>query len=374
MTMQKKVAVLPGDGIGEEVMTQALRVLTAISDMYSLKFTTRQALAGGAAYEKHGSHMPEATLDVCRESDAILFGSVGGPVSEMHLDKWKNCEANSILSLRKIFKFNTNLRPVKVIPELSSLCPLKEEIVARGVDILFVRELLGDCYFGHHKTFQRDGKRVATDESIYTQEQIESVAHAAFKAAEKRNKKVTSVDKANVLDTSKLWREVVHEVGAQYPHVKLEDMLVDNCAMQIIRDPSQFDVVLTTNMFGDILSDAAAVLPGSLGLLASASLNESGFGLYEPPGGSAQDIAGTGKANPIAQILSVALMLRFSFHEEHAAQAIENAVSLCLKKGLRTRDILGPKPGKNIQSVNTVEMTDGVLAQLMRLTPVLSRD
>jgi 3-isopropylmalate dehydrogenase len=371
-TMQKKVAVLPGDGIGEEVMTQALRVLTAVSDMYSLKFTTRHALAGGAAYEKYGSHMPEETLAVCSDSDAILFGSVGGPVSEMHLDKWKNCEANSILSLRKIFKFNVNLRPVKVIPELSGLCPLREEIIARGVDILFVRELLGDCYFGQHKTFHRDGKRVATDQSIYTEEQVESVAHAAFKAAEKRSQKVTSVDKANVLDTSKLWREVVHEVGAQYPRVKLEDMLVDNCAMQLIRDPSQFDVVLTTNMFGDILSDAAAVLPGSLGLLASASLNETGFGLYEPPGGSAQDIAGTGSANPIAQILSVALMLRFSFHQENAAQAIENSVAMALKQGLRTRDILGLNPAKELKSVTTVQMTDGILAQLMRLTPVLS--
>jgi 3-isopropylmalate dehydrogenase len=370
--MTKKVAVLPGDGIGEEVMAQALRVLSAVSDLFSLKFETKHALAGGAAFEKFGSHMPEETLKLCRESDAILFGSVGGPVADMNLPKWKNCEANSILSLRKTFNFNVNLRPVKVIPELAALCPLREEIIARGVDILFVRELLGDAYFGEKKTFQKDGKRVATDLSVYTEDQVASVAHAAFKAAMKRNNKVTSVDKANVLEASKLWRTVVHEVATEYPTVKLEDMLVDNCAMQIIRDPSQFDVVVTTNMFGDILSDAAAVLPGSLGLLASASQNESGFGLYEPPGGSAQDIAGKGCANPIAQILSVALMLRFSFQAEEAAQAIENAVSLTLKEGLRTTDILTPDPSGKTQAVTTVQMTDGILAHLMKLSPVLS--
>jgi 3-isopropylmalate dehydrogenase len=372
--MLKKVAVIPGDGIGEEVMDQALRVLSFVSEAYSLKFETCRALAGGAAYDEYGVHMPEETLSICRASDAILFGSVGGPVREMDQKKWRNCEANSILSLRKIFKFNVNLRPVKIIAELSDLCPLREEIIGSGVDILFVRELLGDCYFGEHKSYTLDGKRVASDQSIYTEEQVESVAHAAFKSACGRRKKVTSVDKSNVLDTSKLWRTVVHEVGAQYPQVQLEDMLVDNCAMQLIRDPSQFDVVLTTNMFGDILSDAAAVLPGSLGLLASASLNENGFGLYEPPGGSAQDIAGTGIANPIAQILSVALMLRFSFGKEEAAWAIEDAVSMALKEGVRTKDILGPNPTRQLKPATTVEMTDSILAHLKRLAPVLARE
>jgi 3-isopropylmalate dehydrogenase len=355
--MKAKVAVLPGDGIGEEVMAQALRVMDQVSKQFDLKFETTHGLVGGAAFEKFGSHLPDETISLCKQSDAILFGSVGGPVSEMNLPKWRNCEANSILSLRKNFKFNINLRPVKVIPELAELCPLRDEIINRGVDILFIRELLGDCYFGEHKTFKlEDGRRAATDLAIYTEDQVASVAHAAFKAAGKRRGKVTSVDKANVLDNSKLWREIVHEVAKEYPDIKLEDMLVDNCAMQIIRDPSQFDVVVTTNMFGDILSDAAAVLPGSLGLLASASLNADGFGLFEPPGGSAQDIAGTGKANPIAQILSLALMLRFAFNQEEAAQAVEAAVETSLKQGFRTSDIAGSRvQDKGASSgVNTV--------------------
>lgn len=378
--MKAKIAVLPGDGIGEEVMAQALRVMAQVSEQFNLKFETTHGLVGGAAFDKFGSHLPDETIALCKQSDAILFGSVGGPVSEMNQPKWHNCEANSILSLRKNFKFNVNLRPVKVIPELAELCPLRDEIINRGVDILFVRELLGDCYFGEHKTFtQADGKRAATDQSIYTEDQVASVAHAAFKAAGKRRGKVTSVDKANVLDTSKLWRKVVHEVAKEYPDIVLEDMLVDNAAMQLIRDPSQFDVVVTTNMFGDILSDAAAVLPGSLGLLASASQNAEGFGLFEPPGGSAQDIAGTGKANPIAQILSLALMLRFAFGQEEAAQAVESAVSATLKEGYRTTDIAGS--GKAVRTagntasgtaggevmikvVDTIGMTDAIIKHL----------
>ncbi|HEY9753990.1 MAG TPA: 3-isopropylmalate dehydrogenase [Oculatellaceae cyanobacterium] len=382
--MKAKIAVLPGDGIGEEVMAQALRVMAQVSEQFDIKFDTTSGLVGGAAYEKYGSHLPDETIALCKGSDAILFGSVGGPVSEMNLPKWKNCEANSILSLRKNFKFNVNLRPVKVLPELAELCPLRDEIINKGVDILFVRELLGDCYFGEHKTFkQADGKRAATDQSIYTEDQIASVAHAAFKAARKRRNKVTSVDKANVLDTSKLWREIVHEVGKEYPDVTLEDMLVDNCAMQIIRDPSQFDVVVTTNMFGDILSDAAAVLPGSLGLMASASLNADGFGLFEPPGGSAQDIAGTGKANPIAQILSLALLLRFALSREDAAQAVENAVAASLNAGYRTADIVSSRGkcvgtesgaadgGKSVKLVDTVGMTDSIIKNLASIKTVL---
>jgi 3-isopropylmalate dehydrogenase len=382
--MKAKIAVLPGDGIGEEVMAQALRVMAQVSEQFDIKFDTTRGLAGGAAFEKYGSHLPEETIAICKESDAILFGSVGGPVSEMNLPKWKNCEANSILSLRKNFKFNVNLRPVKVLPELAELCPLRDEIINRGVDILFIRELLGDCYFGEHKTFkQGDGKRAATDLSVYTEDQVASVAHAAFRAARRRNNKVTSVDKANVLDTSKLWREIVHEVGKEYSDVTLEDMLVDNCAMQIIRDPSQFDVVVTTNMFGDILSDAAAVLPGSLGLMASASLNADGFGLFEPPGGSAQDIAGTGKANPIAQILSLALLLRFALGQEEAAQAVEGAVAASLNQGYRTADIAGShgksastksgatNGGKPVTLVDTVGMTDSIIKNLASIKTVL---
>jgi 3-isopropylmalate dehydrogenase len=366
--MDKHIAVLAGDGIGPEVMEHALRVLTTVADKFGHRFSTTHALVGGAAYEKHETHLPEETKSVCRSSDAILFGSVGGPVSEMNLPKWKNCEASSILSLRKTFKFNANYRPVKVIPELEYLCPLKKEVIDRGVDILFLRELLGDCYFGEHRTFNSEnGVRTATDMIVYDEEQIASIAETAFKAAQKRRGKVTSVDKANVLDASKLWRTVVKEVSLGYPNVVLEDMLVDNCAMQLVRDPSQFDVVLTGNMFGDILSDAAAVLPGSLGLLASASINKDGFGLYEPPGGSAQDIAGTGTANPIAQILCVALLLRYSFDMEAEARAIETAVETTLKEGYRTRDIVrAGEPDQKI--VDTRGMADKILEHLLAIT------
>ncbi|MBU6454956.1 MAG: 3-isopropylmalate dehydrogenase [Cyanobacteria bacterium REEB67] len=377
--MEKKIAVLPGDGIGEEVMAQALRVLTAVEKLFGHKFTTTHGLAGGAAFDKYGVHMPEETLKLCQASDAILFGSVGGPVADVLLPKWKNCEANSILNLRKTFKFNANFRPVKILPELQDISPLKAEVIERGVDMVFVRELLGDAYFGEKKTFiDENGRRKATDLSVYDEDQVASVAHVAFKTARLRRNKVTSVDKANVLENSKLWRTVVTEVHEQYKDVQLEHMLVDNCAMQLIRDPSQFDVVVTTNMFGDILSDAAAVLPGSLGLLASASLNSEGFGLYEPPGGSAQDIAGTGTANPVAQILSVAMMLRYSFNLEKEAQAVEKAVEAALKGGCRTRDIFkqakagageaaGTAPTSKL--VNCQEMADEILTHLKQ--PVL---
>lgn len=338
-TMQRHIAVLAGDGIGEEVMEQALRVLQVVGDLFGHTFSTTKALVGGAAYEASGKHFPDETEKVCRNCDAILFGSVGGPVSDMHLDKWRNCEANSILSIRKTFGFNANFRPVKLYPQLAEICPLKSNVIERGVDILFVRELLGDCYFGKHSTVVEGGFRVASDVSQYSEDQIVQVAHVAFKAAQKRRKKLTSVDKANVLDTSKLWRTVVHEVGFMYPDIELTDILVDNCAMQIIRDPSQFDVLLLPNMFGDILSDVAAVLPGSLGLLSSASFNTDGFALYEPPGGSAQDIAGQGIANPIAQILCVAMMLRYSFNLNEEADLIEKSVETTLQNGMRTRDI-----------------------------------
>ncbi|HEY9786131.1 MAG TPA: 3-isopropylmalate dehydrogenase [Candidatus Obscuribacterales bacterium] len=362
--MKKHIAVLPGDGIGEEVMEQALRILSAVADRFGHQFSTTHGYVGGAGYERFGTHFPDEAKFICQSSDAILFGSVGGPVSEMHLPKWKNCEANSILAMRKHFSFNVNLRPVRVIPGLAHLCPLKADIVGKGVDILFVRELLGDCYFGEHKTVRDEqGIRVATDVSIYSQDQISSTARVAFQAARLRRKKVTSVDKANVLDTSRLWRAVVREVHQDFADVELEEMLVDNCAMQIVRNPSQFDVVLTTNMFGDILSDAAAVLPGSLGLLASASLNKEGLGLYEPPGGSAQDIAGTGTANPVAQILCVALMLRHSFGLADEAAAVERAVEETLTSGYRTRDIYltAEKDGR---LVDCEGMADAILSHL----------
>jgi 3-isopropylmalate dehydrogenase len=358
--MDKKIAVLPGDGIGPEVMEQALRVLDRVAQKYGHSFSLTKGLMGGAAYDVHGTHFPNETKEICKKSDAILFGSVGGPVSEMHLEKWKNCEAASLLAIRRAFSFNANFRPVKLFPELTGLCPLKKEVVERGVDLLFIRELNGDLYFGEKKNFVRDGMRVAMDVGEYTEQQVASVAKTAFLAARKRRKKVTSVDKANVLYMSKLWREVVHEVAKDYPDVELEDMLVDNCAMQIIRNPSHFDVILVGNMFGDILSDEGAVLAGSLGLLASASLNAEGFGLYEPPGGSAQDIAGKGIANPIAQILSVAMMLRFSFGLSKEGDDIESAVSQALKAGCRTGDIAHGSE----QVVGTAEMGDKIISFL----------
>lgn len=358
--MKKKIAVLAGDGVGEEVMNEALRVLDALKSHTSLEFETTRALIGGAAYDATQNHFPEETKEICAESDAILFGSVGGPVSEMHLEKWKNCEANALLGLRKTFGFNCNFRPVKVFETLAEFCPLKAKSIEQGIDILFIRELLGDIYFGEKKQFVENGIRVATDVARYDENQIASVAKQAFKAALLRNKKVTSIDKANVLASSKLWREVVGEIAKDFPEVELEHMLVDNCAMQVIKNPGQFDVVLTSNMFGDILSDAGAVLPGSLGLMASASINEEGFGMYEPPGGSAQDIAGLGIANPIGQILSLAMMLTFAFGAEKEAAIIEQAVDKALADGYRTGDIASGSE----KVCSTSEMAKAVIERL----------
>jgi 3-isopropylmalate dehydrogenase len=355
-----KIAVLAGDGIGPEVMTQAVRVLRAVCEQRSIALELHEALIGGAAYDEFGEHFPKATLETCRNSDAVLFGSVGGPVSELHLPKWKGCEVNALLGLRKAFGFNVNLRPVQVYPQLQQRCPLRPEVIGEGVDILFVRELNGDIYFGEKRTETINGSRVATDVATYSEEQVARAAHVAFASARGRRGKVTSVDKANVLETSRLWRTVVHEIAAEYPDVQLEDMLVDNCAMQIICRPTQFDVILTTNMFGDILSDAGAVLPGSLGMLASASLNEQGFGMFEPPSGSAQDIAGKGVANPIGQILSVAMMCNYSLGLPEVAAQIVSAVDATLAAGARTGDIAAE--GEAVLS--TIEMTDRIISQL----------
>ena len=337
--MDKTIAVLPGDGIGEEVMAEALKLLRAVAAKFGHNFTFRHGLVGGAAWDVFQSHFPEETRALCAQSDAILFGSVGGPVTEASLPKWKGCETNSILAIRKAFSFNANYRPAKVYPELAGLCPLRPDIVAKGIDVLVIRELLGDIYFGAHRTEGEPGARRATDVAEYHEDQVRSVAHLAFQAARSRRKKVTSADKANVLDISKLWRTVVQEVHRDYNDVELEIMLVDNCAMQLILKPSSFDVLLTSNLFGDILSDEAAVFPGSLGLTPSASLNSKGFGLYEPSGGSAPDIAGKGIANPTAQILSAAMMLRSSFGLHREAAAIENAVAAAFHDGARTLDI-----------------------------------
>lgn len=355
--MRKRVAVLAGDGIGPEVMTETLRVLNHLGGdavMYS------PGLIGGAAFDVHRQHFPDETLALCRDSAAILFGSVGGPVESSPGEKWMNCEANSILAIRKAFQFCANYRPLRVFPALQSISPLKESLLASGIDVLIIRELLGDIYFGEHATTTRNGKRFASDVAEYSEDQIAAVARPAFEAARKRRGKVTSVDKANVLDTSKLWRAIVSEIGHDYPDVALEHMLVDNCAMQIIRAPAHFDVIVTSNMFGDILSDAAAVIPGSLGLTPSASLNADGFGLYEPSGGSAPDIAGTDTANPIAQLLSAALMFRHSLFMEEEASRLETAIEATLHDGFRTRDIT--QPGTSL--VGTRAFASEVIARL----------
>ena len=357
MTNNKIIAVLAGDGIGEEVMQGAITVLNQIEKKFNLKFELKYGLVGGAAFDKYNSHFPEETLKLCKESSAILFGSIGGPVNEQHLPKWHNCERNSILAIRKAFNFSVNLRPAKVYHELINSCPLKPEI-AEGVDILIVRELIGDIYFGKKWSEVKDNKRHAYDIAEYNEDQIACAVHAAFKAAKNRAKRVTSVDKANVLETSRLWRTVAGEIAGSYPDIQFDNMLVDNCAMQLIKSPKQFDVIVTSNMFGDILSDEASVLPGSLGLTPSASLNSEGFGLYEPSGGSAPDIAGKDIANPIAQILSLAMMLKFSFQLEDAALSIENAVNKVIAAGYRTKDIY--QENKNLKLVGTREMAKAI--------------
>lgn len=356
----KKIAVLPGDGIGEEVVAEAVKVLKVAVKNFDENFKLSHALIGGAAYDKHGTHFPDVTKQICQSSDAILFGSVGGPIEQSQQPKWKNCEVNSILALRKTFSFSTNFRPITIYPELKNISPLRADVIKDGVDILVVRELTGDVYFGEKSLKAINGQRVASDSGSYTEEQIKVVAHSAFKAARLRRKKITSVDKANVLEMSRLWRTVVKEVSSDYPDVELQDMLVDNCAMQIILNPSQFDVILTANLFGDILSDLCAVLPGSLGLLASASINTDGFGLFEPPGGSAPNIAGKGIANPIGQILSAAMMLRLAFNMEGEARNIESAV----RKVLKNNELTGDLVQGNAQKLTTSQMGEAICKAL----------
>lgn len=328
------IAVLPGDGIGPEVMAEAIKVLQVVAEKFNFSVNLTEALVGGAALDVHDEPLPAATLQLCKESDAILFGSVGGP-KWTNLPPQKQPERGSLLPLRKTFDLFCNLRPGQIYPAFADLSPIHPRVSSQGMDVLCVRELTGGIYFGE-KGRSEDS---AFDTQTYSTREIERIARVAFEAAQKRSKKVTSIDKANVLQTSILWREVVEQVAKDYPDVSLEHMYIDNAAMQLIRSPQQFDVLLCDNLFGDILSDELAAIAGSLGLLPSASLNGSGFGLYEPAGGSAPDIAGKGIANPIAQILSAALMLRYSFNEEAAAQAIEQAVEHCLEQHIVTRDI-----------------------------------
>ena len=356
----KKIAVLAGDGIGPEVMREALKVLDIIQKKFSFKLEYAFADVGGCAIDKQGSALPPATLKLCEESDAILFGSVGGPQWE-NLPPAEQPERAALLPLRKHFDLFCNFRPARVYPSLTAACPLRADIVKEGFDILCVRELTSGIYFGQPKGREGEGKdEKAFDTMVYTRGEIERIAHLAFAAARKRRNRVTSIDKANVLTTMVLWREVVCEVAKEYPDVTLNHLYIDNATMQMVRDPHQFDVMLCGNMFGDIISDEAAMLTGSMGLLASASLNRENFGLYEPAGGSAPDIAGLGIANPIAQILSAAMMLRHSFSLDDAAEAIDKAVAKTLEEGVHTRDIaLDPK-----KTVNTVEMGDAILKRI----------
>ncbi|MBX3624767.1 MAG: 3-isopropylmalate dehydrogenase [Rhizobacter sp.] len=354
-----KIAILPGDGIGTEIVAEALKALACLD----LKFEMEEAKVGGAAYEAHGHPLPEHTLKLAKEADAVLFGAVGDWKYDK-LDRPLRPE-QAILGLRKNLELFANFRPAICYEELTHASSLKPEIVA-GLDILIIRELTGDIYFGQPRGRRQspDGAFKGADEAFdtmrYSRPEIERIAHVAFQAARKRNKKVLSVDKANVLETFQFWRDVVTEVHAQYPDVELEHMYVDNAAMQLVKQPKRLDVIVTGNMFGDILSDEAAMLTGSIGMLPSASLNAKNQGLYEPSHGSAPDIAGKGIANPLATILSAAMMLRFSLNQEKAAQRIEAAVKAVLAKGLRTADIYSAGTTK----VGTKEMGDAVVAQL----------
>ncbi|MBU5638316.1 3-isopropylmalate dehydrogenase [Geomonas sp. Red69] len=357
-----KVAVLPGDGIGPEVMAEALKVLDAIEKRYDVKFERTHANVGGAGIDLEGRALPETTVNICKAADAILFGSVGGPKWET-LPPDEQPERGALLPLRKIFGLYANLRPAIIFPSLTSASSLKEEVIAGGFDILVIRELTGGIYFSQPKGIDGAGRdRVGVDTMRYSVPEIERIAHVAFQAARKRGKKVCSIDKANVLSTSVLWREIVINIAKDYPDVELSHMYVDNAAMQLVKWPKQFDVILCENMFGDILSDEAAMLTGSLGMLPSASLAEGTFGMYEPSGGSAPDIAGQGIANPIAQILSAGMMLRYSFGMVEAADAIDNSVAKVLDQGYRTRDIYQEKAGEKL--VNTKEIGDAIIANL----------
>lgn len=347
--MNYKIAVLPGDGIGPEVMAEALNVLEAVSNKYDINFETTEQLVGGAAIDATGSPLPPETLEACEAADAILFGSVGGPKWET-LPPDQQPERGALLPLRKHFGLFANLRPAICYPALTHASPVKEERIEGGFDVLCVRELTGGIYFGEPKSIEEiDGEKTAIDTMIYRQSEIRRIAEVAFTAAMERDKRVTSIDKANVLRNGLLWRETVESVAADYPEVTLDHLYVDNAAMQLIARPRDFDVVLAPNLFGDILSDEMAMIAGSLGMLSSASLgsrNEDGtyFGMYEPSGGTAPDIAGQGIANPIAQILSAAMMLRFSFGLQEAADAIEEAVKGVIEDGLRTADIYTGDP------------------------------
>lgn len=355
--MKYNIGLLKGDGIGPEIVDSAVRVLDEIGKKFGHEFVFTPYDIGGAAIDKYGIPLPEETVKGCLESDSVLLGAVGGP-------KWDNLPGNlrpekALLGIRAAMNLFTNLRPAKLYSALKGECPLREDIVEGGFDIMIVRELTGGIYFGERG--MREGKygEEAYDTECYSRMEIERIARVAFDAAQKRNKKLTSIDKANVLESSRLWRRVVHEIAAEYPDVECSDMLVDNAAMQLVRNPAQFDVIVTSNMFGDILSDEASQITGSIGMLPSASLGETSRGLYEPIHGSAPDIAGQNKANPIATILSGAMMLLYSFGLTKESEAIVNAVDKVLSEGWRTADLSHGKP-----ALSTVEMTDKIIEVL----------
>ena len=354
--MEYKIALIPGDGIGPEIVAEAKKVLDRVCEKYSHKFSYTEVLLGGASIDAHGVPLTEEAIAQAKASDAVLMGSIGGDAKTSpwyKLEPSKRPEAG-LLAIRKALNLFANLRPAYLYNELRDACPLRDEIIGDGFDMIIVRELTGGLYFGARKTTEENGVRTAVDTLSYNENEIRRIAIKAFEIARKRRNKVTSVDKANVLDSSRLWRSVVKDVAKDYPDVTLEHMLVDNCAMQLVRDPKQFDVILTENMFGDILSDEASMVTGSIGMLSSASLNETKLGLYEPSHGSAPDIAGQNKANPIATILSAAMMLRYSLDLDKEADAVETAVQKVLTEGYRTGDIMSD----GCKLVGTREMGD----------------
>ncbi|MDO5782151.1 MAG: 3-isopropylmalate dehydrogenase [Eubacteriales bacterium] len=354
--MEYKIALIPGDGIGPEIVAEARKVLDKVCKKYSHKFSYTEVLLGGASIDAHGVPLTEEAIAQAKASDAVLMGSIGG---DAKTSPWYKLEPSrrpeaGLLAIRKALNLFANLRPAYLYNELRDACPLRDEIIGDGFDMIIVRELTGGLYFGARKTTEENGVRTAVDTLSYNENEIRRIAIKAFEIARKRRNKVTSVDKANVLDSSRLWRSVVEDVAKDYPDVTLEHMLVDNCAMQLVRDPKQFDVILTENMFGDILSDEASMVTGSIGMLSSASLNETKLGLYEPSHGSAPDIAGQNKANPIATILSAAMMLRYSLDLDKEADAVEAAVQKVLTDGYRTGDIMSD----GCKLVGTKEMGD----------------
>ena len=354
--MKLNIGIIKGDGIGPEIVTEAVKVLDKVGETFRHTCDYTELLLGGASIDVHGVPLTDETVEKAKACDAVLMGSIGGDAKTSpwyQLEPSKRPEAG-LLRIRKELGLFANLRPAVLYEELEGACPLKPELTEGGFDFMIMRELTGGLYFGERKTEEKDGVMTAVDTLSYNENEIRRIAKRAFDIAGKRSRKVTSVDKANVLDSSRLWRKVTEEVAAEYPDVTLEHMLVDNCAMQIVKNPKQFDVILTENMFGDILSDEASMVTGSIGMLASASLNDSKFGLYEPSGGSAPDIAGKGIANPIATILSAAMMLRFSFDLDKEADAVERAVDQVLKDGYRTGDIMSA----GCTQVGTKEMGD----------------